>query len=75
MDYVDGNIAREIGRLHHWREKFWSRRYRDILVSHEEEAQVARLGYLLGHGVKEGLVSSDTQSHEIRRHLPLRVSA
>jgi len=56
MDYVAGNVAREIGRLHHWREKFWSRRYRAILVSHEEEAQVARLSYLLGNGVKEGLV-------------------
>ncbi|HET9766333.1 MAG TPA: transposase [Thermoanaerobaculia bacterium] len=56
MDYVAGNIAREIGRLHGWREKFWARRYRAILVSHEEEAQVARLAYLLGNGIKEGLV-------------------
>ena len=56
MGYVDGNIAREIGRLHGWREKFWGRRYRSIVVSHEEEAQVARLAYLLGNGVKEGLV-------------------
>jgi REP element-mobilizing transposase RayT len=31
MDYVAGNVAREIGRLHHWRERFWSRRYRAIL--------------------------------------------
>jgi REP element-mobilizing transposase RayT len=57
MDYVLGNVAREIGRLHDWREKFWARRYRSILVSHEEEAQVARLLYLLGQGVKEGLVA------------------
>jgi hypothetical protein len=56
MDYLAGNIAREIGRLHGWREKFWSRRYRAILVSHEEEAQAARLAYLLAHGTKEGLV-------------------
>lgn len=33
MSYVGGNIAREIGRLHDWREKFWARRYRAILVS------------------------------------------
>ena len=56
MDYVAGNIAREIGRLHSWREKFWARRYRAILVSHEEEAQAARLAYLLANGIKEGLV-------------------
>jgi transposase IS200 family protein len=56
MEHVAGNIAREVGRLHDWREKLWSRRYRSILVSHEEAAQVARLAYLLGHGVKEGLV-------------------
>jgi REP element-mobilizing transposase RayT len=56
MEYAAGNIAREIGRLHNWREKFWARRYRAILISHEEAAQVARLAYLLGNGVKEGLV-------------------
>ena len=56
MEYAAGNIAREVGRLHDWREKLWSRRYRSIVVSHEEEAQVARLAYILGHGVKEGLV-------------------
>jgi len=29
---------REIGKLHDWREKFWARRYRSIVVSHEESA-------------------------------------
>lgn len=61
MDYVAGNIAREVGRLHDWREKFWGRRYRSILVSHEEEAQVGRLAYLLGNSVKEGLVERPHQ--------------
>ena len=61
MDYVAGNVAREVGRLHRWREKFWARRYRAILVSHEEEAQVGRLAYLLGNGVKEGLVERPHQ--------------
>lgn len=56
MEYVAGNIAREIGRLHGWREKFWARRYRAILVSHEEEAQVGCLAYVLANGIKEGLV-------------------
>ena len=57
MNYLAGNIAREIGRLHDWPEKVWSRRYRSILVSQEQEAQTDRLAYLLGNGVKEGLVA------------------
>ena len=56
MCYANGNLARELGRLHDWREKFWSRRYTAILVSDEERAQVARLKYLLSNGAKEGLV-------------------
>ncbi len=58
MNYVNSNLAREAGRLVHWREKFWGRRYQAILVSSEEPAQVARLRYLLAHGAKEGLVAS-----------------
>lgn len=58
MRYVNSNVAREVGRLHSWREKIWSRRYYDILVSHEPEAQVGRLRYILEQGVKEGLVTS-----------------
>ena len=57
MGYLASNIAREVGRLHEWRESFWSRRYRAIPVSDEETAQIARLQYLLAHGVKEGLVA------------------
>ena len=56
MGYLNGNLAREVGRIHGWRDKFWSRRYQAVLVSEEEEAQVARLKYLLSHGVKEQLV-------------------
>ncbi len=58
MNYLNSNLAREAGRLVHWREKFWGRRYQAIVVSDEEEAQVGRLVYLLAHGVKEGLVAS-----------------
>src|SRR5262245_54852756 len=47
MQFVNGNLARELGRLYGWREKFWARRYRAIVVSHEEEAQVERLRYIL----------------------------
>ena len=57
MNYLNSNIAREAGRLHRWREKFWGRRYRAVPVSFEPEAQVARLRYLLSQGCKEGLVA------------------
>ena len=56
MDYVNGNLAKEAGRLHDWRERFWGRRYRAIVVSDEPEAQKARLRYLFSQGCKEGLV-------------------
>lgn len=58
MNYVNSNLAREAGRLIRWRERFWGRRYQAILVSDEEAAQVARLRYVLAHGVKEGFVAS-----------------
>jgi REP-associated tyrosine transposase len=58
MNYLNGNLAREAGRLHAWREKFWGRRYRAIVVSEEEATQVGRLRYLLAQGCKEGLVRS-----------------
>lgn len=58
MNYLNSNLAREAGRLVGWREKFWGRRYQAVLVSDEEGAQVARLRYVLAHGVKEGLVGS-----------------
>lgn len=61
MGFVNSNVARGVGRLIGWRDKFWSRRYRAIPVSEEEEAQVARLHYLLAHGVKEGLVARPEQ--------------
>ena len=56
MCHINGNLSEEIGRLHSWPGKLWSRRYRDIPVSDEEEAQVARLKYILGAAVKEHLV-------------------
>lgn len=57
MNYFNSNLAREAGRLHRWREKFWGRRYQAIVVSDEEGAQMDRLRYLLSHGCKEGLVA------------------
>jgi REP element-mobilizing transposase RayT len=58
MEYVNGNLAKEAGRLHEWREKFWGRRFQSVPVTDEEEAQVGCLRYLLEHGCKEGLVRS-----------------
>lgn len=56
MGYLNGNLAKEAGRIANWREKFWGRRYQAIVVSDEPAAQISRLRYLLSHGVKEGLV-------------------
>ena len=56
MQYVNGNLAREANRITGWSEKFWGRRYRAIPISHEEEAFVGRLRYILSHGPKENLV-------------------
>ena len=56
MGYLNGNLAKEAGRLHRWRDRFWARRYQAIVVSEEETAQVDRLRYLLENGCKENLV-------------------
>ena len=56
MAYFAGNLAREVGRLHDWKEKVWGRRYRAIPISDEPAAQIGRLRYLLENGIKEGLV-------------------
>jgi REP element-mobilizing transposase RayT len=55
VGHVNGNLARAAGRLHNWRDRFWSRRYRAIVIA-DEGAQVARLKYCLSQGCKEGLV-------------------
>ena len=56
MDHLNGNLARELGRLFDWRERFWSRRYRAIYVGEGRWIQTNRLKYLLSQGCKEGLV-------------------
>jgi hypothetical protein len=35
MGFVNSNIARELGRLVDWKEKFWGRRYQGIVISDE----------------------------------------
>jgi hypothetical protein len=57
VGYFSSNLAREISRLTGWNEKIWCGRFHAILISNEEEAQVARMKYLLSQGCKEGLVA------------------
>ncbi len=56
MAFVNHQLSLEVDRLYDWRGSMWSRRYQAILVSNEERAQIARLRYILSHGVKEDLV-------------------
>ena len=56
--YVNGNLAKELGRLHGWREKFWGRRYHSASISLDENDQIRRYKYILANGCKEGLVRS-----------------
>jgi hypothetical protein len=57
VGYFNSNLAREVSRLTGWTGKIWDRRYQAILISSEEEVQVARFRYVLAHGVKENLVA------------------
>ena len=57
MGFVNGNIARKIGRLHEWRDRFWAGRYSAIVVA-DNEAAIDRFRYILRNGCKEGLVDS-----------------
>ncbi len=59
MQHLGGNISKEIGgRIRNWRGSFWERRFDQIVVSSEPEAQWRRLKYHLSHSVKEGLCRS-----------------
>jgi hypothetical protein len=57
MQFVNANVAKEAGRLHAWRDRLWSRRYRAIVVA-DDTAAIGRLRYILAHGAKEGLLAS-----------------
>ena len=62
MEYVHGNIARELGRKEHsdWQGRFWGRRGRAIVVLTDQDL-IERLRYLLANSTKEGLVSHPTR--------------
>jgi len=55
MGYVNSNLVREAGRLVQWSEKFWSRRYRAIVIS-DEEGGKEPLG-------PEAILAQDPHSH------------
>ena len=61
MEFLNTNLSKEVGRLRGWKGKLWHDRYHLVPVSDEEKAQVQRLHYLLGAGVKEFLVDNVAQ--------------
>ena len=56
MCFVNGNLSKEVGRLHGWPGTLWETRYHSIPVAQDEATQVARLRYLLSQSIKEDLV-------------------
>ena len=59
MQHLAGNLSKEVGgRLRDWSGSLWQRRFDQIVVSDEPDAQWTRLKYLLSHGVKEELCAS-----------------
>jgi REP element-mobilizing transposase RayT len=61
MRDVNSKIAKEVDKLHNWKGGIFPRPYTDVIVSHEPEDQIRRLGYLLSQGTKEKLVASPKQ--------------
>jgi len=55
MQYLMTNISKKIGALVGWRGAFWERRYSAAPIL-DDAALLERVGYVLAHGVKEGLV-------------------
>ena len=55
MQFLLGNVARKVGRANNWAGHLWERRYAAAPVL-DGDALVERLGYILAHGAKEGLV-------------------
>ncbi len=58
MEYLNGNLSKEVGRLYGIKGPKYQRRYTDIPVSDEQAVQIDRLRYILSNSTKEGLVAS-----------------
>ena len=54
---VRDTVGRRIGLSHSFKPGPAGIRYKAIVISQEEEAQVDRLTYVLSNGVKEGIVA------------------
>ncbi len=52
MRHFNGNVAREVGRLHEWREKFWGRRFASISIL-DDAKMMEQAHYILSHGCKD----------------------
>ena len=57
VGHINSNIAREAGRMHQWRDKFWTRRFTQLSVEDEESLRES-IRYIIAHGCKENLVHS-----------------
>ena len=55
MQYLLSNISKKVGALVNWRGSFWERRYSAQPIL-DDAALLGKVGYVLAHGVKEGLV-------------------
>jgi hypothetical protein len=60
IGYVNGQVARVVGKRSGWDGRFWSGRAHVIPVIDDDSAE-GRLRYILSHGVKEGLVARPDQ--------------
>src|SRR5689334_9368075 len=60
IGFVNGHVARLVGKRSGWDGLFWSGRAHVIPVLDDESAE-GRLRYILSHGVKEGLVARPEQ--------------
>ncbi len=61
MEFVNGNLAREAGRLSDWHGPLWSDRFHHIPISPEPEALIQRLRYVISNTLKENLVARVTE--------------
>lgn len=62
MEYINGNIARELGRKEYsdWSGHFWGRRGRPIAILSDEDL-IDRMRYLISNSTKEDLVEHPTK--------------
>lgn len=58
QNHLNSNVAREVGRLHGLKDKFWARRYRSMGIGDERADQRERLKYCLAQATRAGLVES-----------------